>query len=555
MVALHYAPGDAHLIATRSAVVLIDADVPADLLARIWREVDGGRGLAAVLEALTGAFGTSLTAIPPFLVAVAEPGGVRLAVRGDISATATGGGAPVTVTGAGVTTWSEQVAAGATRTEIGAGATADAVLPLRDGVARAGAVVVDWGVHAASGAPASGPDAEPGRPPVPPAPPVTAASALPLIPPPPPLPAASAAPAALAEPAPDAEPAALAEPGPDEEPPVLQPPAEPAVPEPAAVPGPDEVPPVPEAPAPSVPEPPAVPEPVAPEPSAAPEPLVVPQPSASEPAAVPGPDETPPVPEAPVPEAPAPEPAEPGPAAETPVPEPSAPEPAVPEPAAETPVPEASTPEPAPPAPAAPEPPTETPPAGIETLAPSHVTMVPGLIDDVPRPIVDAPPAGGDVGDTVASVRVRGDHDGETISVSRARELRGETGGDEAPEPLAPPRPAAPGRLRLSTGQVVPLDRTVVIGRRPRSTRVTGTDLPHLIAVASPQQDISRSHLEVRVEDDSILATDLHTTNGTTLRRAGADPVRLHPGERNVVVPGDVLDLGDGITVTVEDIA
>jgi hypothetical protein len=148
-----------------------------------------------------------------------------------------------------------------------------------------------------------------------------------------------------------------------------------------------------------------------------------------------------------------------------------------------------------------------------------------------------------------------GDHDGATISVAEARRLR-ETGGAlDDPGPLAPPRLPAPGRLRLSTGQVLRLDRTVVIGRRPRATRVSGTDLPHLVAVDSPQQDISRSHLELRVEGDSIVATDLRTTNGTTLLRTGSDPVRLHPGEASVVVPGDVLDLGDGITVTIEDLA
>ena len=123
---------------------------------------------------------------------------------------------------------------------------------------------------------------------------------------------------------------------------------------------------------------------------------------------------------------------------------------------------------------------------------------------------------------------------------------------DSVPSPLAPPRPPAPGRVRVSTGQVLPLDRTVVIGRRPRSTRVSGTDLPHLVAVDSPQQDISRSHVELRVEGESSVATDLRTTNGTTLLRPGADPVRLHPGEATVVVFGDVLDLGDGITVAIE---
>jgi hypothetical protein len=153
-----------------------------------------------------------------------------------------------------------------------------------------------------------------------------------------------------------------------------------------------------------------------------------------------------------------------------------------------------------------------------------------------------------------------GDHDGATISLAQARALRaGRAAAEQAPSsttpPLAPPRPPAPGRIRVSTGQVLLLDRTVVIGRRPRSTRVSGTDLPHLVAVDSPQQDISRSHVELRVEGESIVATDLRTTNGTTLLRAGSDPVRLHPGEATVVIAGDVLDLGDGITVAIEGLA
>jgi len=150
-----------------------------------------------------------------------------------------------------------------------------------------------------------------------------------------------------------------------------------------------------------------------------------------------------------------------------------------------------------------------------------------------------------------------GDHDGETLSLEEARRLRA-TGGLPVPPPApaippVPPPPTGPiGRLRLSTGQVVPLDRTVIIGRRPKSARASGAELPHLIGVDSPQQDISRNHVEVRVEGDSILATDLQTTNGTTLRRQGSVPTRLHPGEATILVPGDVLDLGDGVTVLVE---
>jgi hypothetical protein len=108
--------------------------------------------------------------------------------------------------------------------------------------------------------------------------------------------------------------------------------------------------------------------------------------------------------------------------------------------------------------------------------------------------------------------------------------------------------------VRLSTGQVVELERPVVIGRRPRSTRASGAELPTLVAVESPEGDISRSHIEIRAEGEHVLVTDLATTNGTVLLRGGQEPVRLHPSEPTMVVSGDVLDLGDGVTVTFEDL-
>lgn len=151
-----------------------------------------------------------------------------------------------------------------------------------------------------------------------------------------------------------------------------------------------------------------------------------------------------------------------------------------------------------------------------------------------------------------------GDHDGATISLAEARRLRGAAPDPDAPTEALPAVPgedggATPARIRLSTGQVVELDRTVIIGRRPRSTRASGSTLPHLVAVESPESDISRNHLEVRPEGDSVVVIDLHTTNGSTLLRPGADPVRLHPGEPTLVLGGDVVDVGDGVTVMIEE--
>lgn len=108
------------------------------------------------------------------------------------------------------------------------------------------------------------------------------------------------------------------------------------------------------------------------------------------------------------------------------------------------------------------------------------------------------------------------------------------------------------GRFTLSNGQVVELDRPVVLGRRPRTTRAQSNDLPRLVAVPSPEQDISRSHVEIQLEGWHVLVCDLNTTNGTTLLRPGQPPRRLHPGEPAMVVSHDVVDVGDGVTFTFE---
>ncbi|MCS3843478.1 FHA domain-containing protein [Microbacterium sp. AK031] len=180
------------------------------------------------------------------------------------------------------------------------------------------------------------------------------------------------------------------------------------------------------------------------------------------------------------------------------------------------------------------------------TIASSNAIVRPATIPPAPPAPSGTPVVGA----------ADGDHDGATISAAEARALRQNvpTAEPDAPTTVLPVVSGGVGRVRVSTGQVVTLDRTVIIGRRPRSTRASGADLPHLIAVESPQQDISRSHLEIRPEGDTVVVVDLHTTNGSTLLRSGADPLRLHPGEQTLVLSGDVVDLGDGVTVAFEDL-
>ncbi|MGP9682663.1 FHA domain-containing protein [Brachybacterium sp. AOP3-A1-3] len=109
------------------------------------------------------------------------------------------------------------------------------------------------------------------------------------------------------------------------------------------------------------------------------------------------------------------------------------------------------------------------------------------------------------------------------------------------------------GVIELSTGARIVLDRSAILGRRPRASRVSAHDVPQLIAVPSPQQDISRSHLELRLEGWHVVAFDLGTTNGTTLLRENTEPVRLRPREGVVLREGDTIDLGDGVRLRLRE--
>ncbi|MBI9113979.1 FHA domain-containing protein [Sanguibacter sp. YZGR15] len=125
-------------------------------------------------------------------------------------------------------------------------------------------------------------------------------------------------------------------------------------------------------------------------------------------------------------------------------------------------------------------------------------------------------------------------------------------GGGLSPNAELVERPAL-GRVRFSHGEVVELGRHVVVGRFPQEQAGSGAR-PHLVSVESPSQDVSRSHLEIRLEGWHVLLVDLDTVNGTTLLRAGQAPRRLHPLEPTLVADGDVVDLGDGVVLTFEGV-
>ena len=108
------------------------------------------------------------------------------------------------------------------------------------------------------------------------------------------------------------------------------------------------------------------------------------------------------------------------------------------------------------------------------------------------------------------------------------------------------------GLLRLSTGDVVPLDRGVIMGRNPRAVDEHDAKRPHLVRLPSPDNDVSRTHVEIRLEDWHVLAVDLASTNGTTVTIPGQAPIRLRPHEPMPLEPNAEVNLADEIVFRYE---
>ena len=145
------------------------------------------------------------------------------------------------------------------------------------------------------------------------------------------------------------------------------------------------------------------------------------------------------------------------------------------------------------------------------------------------------------------------DHDGLTVA------------GAWQPPPAEPPgipgQPPAPdvtvpvARLQISNGDEVDVDRAVVIGRAPEARRFNDTEQPRLVTVPSPHLEISSTHIEVRpgtgADHGTAVVTDLGSTNGTVLVQPGLGPEDLAPGVAVQLIPGAIIDLGDGVTIKV----
>ena len=120
---------------------------------------------------------------------------------------------------------------------------------------------------------------------------------------------------------------------------------------------------------------------------------------------------------------------------------------------------------------------------------------------------------------------------------------------DSEPREVGRPRL---GAMRISSGEVVDLDHSLIIGRQPSLSQVLGGATPQLVQVVSENGDISRSHVEVRLDQWEVVLVDLNATNGTVLLREGAEPYRLGQGEEVTLANRDIAELGDGVSLLFE---
>jgi hypothetical protein len=158
-----------------------------------------------------------------------------------------------------------------------------------------------------------------------------------------------------------------------------------------------------------------------------------------------------------------------------------------------------------------------------------------------------------DTGDTVVGRAPRTPHfppDPEADTVVRGVDAAAVHPEPQRPEPRTKTaRAARPGPVySFRIGALkdpITLDRPARIGRKPSTPRIAVGIPPRLVRVVSPKREVSSNHLELCQTGNSIVVTDLRSTNGTVVLVPGSTPRKLLQGESVVVLPGTLVDIGD----------
>jgi hypothetical protein len=178
------------------------------------------------------------------------------------------------------------------------------------------------------------------------------------------------------------------------------------------------------------------------------------------------------------------------------------------------------------------------------------------------------------------------DHDGNTTSLAALRNAVDSAGADlaEAPDantyvtavlcPSGHPNPPftascrvcgmslvdlpsalveqpAVGVFVLPSGERVPVDRLILVGRRPEHHAPVGGRPPRVVAFEQ-EQEVSRNHLQVSVDGWNVSVVDTDSKYGTVVRLPGQDAMTMQPRVPVTIVPGTDVVLADYVTMRFE---
>lgn len=134
-----------------------------------------------------------------------------------------------------------------------------------------------------------------------------------------------------------------------------------------------------------------------------------------------------------------------------------------------------------------------------------------------------------------------------TPSASRPAPTRPVT---PTPTPTAAPTPtsASYAALLLDTGQTIPVNRTIVLGRAP--SPLSEADSP--ITVDDQTRSLSRTHVRIKPSAGGITIEDLDSANGTRTRTPNGQTHTLSPGQPIELPINSQLLLGERLISVVD---
>tara|TARA_B100000678_G_scaffold152967_1_gene127708 strand:+ start:187 stop:486 length:300 start_codon:yes stop_codon:yes gene_type:complete len=91
---------------------------------------------------------------------------------------------------------------------------------------------------------------------------------------------------------------------------------------------------------------------------------------------------------------------------------------------------------------------------------------------------------------------------------------------------------------------VLPVDRTLLLGRQPTHPDGEPSSATSLVEVPDPSLSVSKTHVLVRPVGGAVEVVDQGSKNGTSILRAG-EAHALRPGEVGVARVGDSIHFGD----------